>query len=60
MIRLIFLISISLKKKHSPGKGQKTLCGHETTQQEYEQMIRGHVITCITCQKLLLLNAKSA
>ena len=49
-----------MKKKHSPGKGQKTLCGHEATRQEYEQMTRGHVITCITCQKLLLLNAKSA
>ncbi len=49
-----------MKKKHYPGKGQKTLCGHEATQQEYEQMIRGHTITCFTCQKLLSLNAKSA
>ena len=28
-----------MKKKHYPGKGQKTLCGHEATQQEYEQML---------------------
>ena len=38
----------------------KNSCGHEATQQEYEQMIRGHTITCFTCQKLLSLNAKSA
>ena len=48
-----------MKKKHYPGEEQKTLCGHEATQQEYEQMAKGNVITCITCQKLLSLNAES-
>tara|TARA_Y100000739_G_C20520687_1_gene423971 strand:- start:66 stop:254 length:189 start_codon:yes stop_codon:yes gene_type:complete len=47
-----------MKKKHYPGKGQKTLCGHEATRQEYEQMIKGHAITCITCQKLLSLHSE--
>ena len=47
-----------MKKKHYPGEGQKTLCGHEATRQEYEQMTRWHVITCITCQKLLSLQTE--
>ena len=47
-----------MKKKHYPGEGQKTLCGHEATKQEYEQMIKGYAITCITCQKLLSLQTE--
>tara|TARA_Y100000741_G_C18138641_1_gene512168 strand:+ start:19 stop:216 length:198 start_codon:yes stop_codon:yes gene_type:complete len=41
-----------MKKKHHPGTDQKTLCGHEATRQEYLQMVKGHNVTCITCNKL--------
>ena len=41
-----------MKKKHYPGTDQKTLCGHEATRQEYLQMVKGHNVTCITCNKL--------
>ena len=41
-----------MKKKHYPGTDQKTLCVHEATRQEYLQMVKGHNVTCITCNKL--------
>ena len=41
-----------MKRRHHPGINQKTLCGHEATKQEYLQMVKGHIVTCITCERL--------
>jgi len=41
-----------MKRRHHPGTKQKTLCGHEATKQEYLQMVKGHNVTCITCERL--------
>tara|TARA_B100000965_G_scaffold403719_1_gene432586 strand:+ start:2788 stop:2979 length:192 start_codon:yes stop_codon:yes gene_type:complete len=45
-----------MKKKHYPGSDKFTLCGHETTRQEYDAMLKNLDITCNRC---LLLQRKS-
>ncbi len=38
----------------SPGKDRVTLCGHKTTQQEFQRikLAKPHEINCIRCLKL--------
>lgn len=46
-----------MRKRHLPGKNKKTLCGHETTEQEYQFMMKGCIVNCVRC--LNLINIKS-
>ena len=38
-----------MKKKHYPGSDKLTLCGHETTRQEYDAMLKGMEVNCNRC-----------
>tara|TARA_B100000902_G_scaffold146263_1_gene143395 strand:+ start:3063 stop:3254 length:192 start_codon:yes stop_codon:yes gene_type:complete len=45
-----------MKKRHYPGSDKVTLCGHETTRQEYDAMLKNLDVNCNRC---LLLQQKS-
>ncbi len=42
-----------MRRRHLPGKNRKTLCGHETTKQEYQFMMKGCMVNCVRCLRIL-------